>query len=460
MCCPKEMTMEKLATGKETNRIEFKRELNDKLERVVVSFLNNSEGGEIYIGVDNDGSVVGVENPDDIQLMAKDRIKNNIIASTLGLFDVLSNTENGKKYIKINIASGPEKPYYISKYGMPPKGCFMRIGSSTEPMPQNVIEDFFSKRTRNSIGKIKSPKQNLTFEQLKIYYEENNLKLNDHFAENLELLTENDKFNYAAYLLSDTNGISIKVAKYSGDDRYDLIENNEYGYCSLIKATKNVLAKLEIENPTLTKITSKERKEHNLVDKIALREAVINAIVHNDYTNEIPPKVEIFSDRIEITSAGGLVQGMTEEEFFSGYSAPRNKELMRIFKDINLVEQLGSGMIRILKNYNRSIFTITPNFVKVTFPFKKPKNKKIPDGGLNGGLNYGLNYGLNDGLKSLFDVISSNPGIKAKELGKLLGNRSINTIEWQIKVLIQKGLIERRGSKKTGGYYPAEDKQD
>lgn len=85
---------------------------------------------------------------------------------------------------------------------------------------------------------------------------------------------------------------------------------------------------MEIENSTLSKITPKQRKEENLIDKIALREAVLNAIVHNDYSNEVPPKIEIFNDRLEITSSGGLVHGMTEEEFFSGYSAPRNKELI------------------------------------------------------------------------------------------------------------------------------------
>lgn len=324
---------------------------------------------------------------------------------------------------------------------MSPKGCFIRIGTSTEPISQSQIEDMFASRTRNSLGRIKSPKQLLNFEQLKIFYEENGFSLNEHFANNLELFTDEDKYNYVAYLLSDVNGTSIKVAKYSGDDRCELIENNEYGYCSLIKATKRVLDKLEVENTTFAKITSKERVEKNLVDKIALREAVINAIIHNDYSNEVPPKIEIFSDKIEITSAGGLVQGMTEEEFFSGYSAPRNKELMRVFKDVHLVEQLGSGMIRILKKYDRSIFTISPNFIRVTFHF------------LNTIENGGLNKGLNEGLKSLFSVIRDNPGIKAKDASLMLNGRSIKTIENQIKELVGKGLVERRGSKKTGGYY-------
>jgi ATP-dependent DNA helicase RecG len=147
-----------------------------------------------------------------------------------------------------------------------------------------------------------------------------------------------------AYLLADSNGTSIKVAKYKGKDRVNLTENNEYGYCSLIKASKQVLDKLELENKTHSKITPKERENQRLWNPIALREAVINAIIHNDYTNEAPPKFEIFDDRIEITSAGGLPEALSQEEFFEGVSIPRNKELMRIFKDLDLVEHLGSGV--------------------------------------------------------------------------------------------------------------------
>ena len=88
--------------------------------------------------------------------------------------------------------------------------------------------------------------------------------LNQLFASNLELLTEEGEYNYVAYLLADVNGISVKVAKYNGFDRADLTENNEYGYCSLIKATKQVLDKIEVENKTLAKITPKERKETKL----------------------------------------------------------------------------------------------------------------------------------------------------------------------------------------------------
>jgi len=144
----------------------------------------------------------------------------------------------------------------------------------------------------------------------------------------------------------------------------------------LVKATKQVIDKIAVENRTNTKITSKERKQNNLWNPIALREAIINAFVHNDYTNEITPKFEIFSDRIEITSAGGLSEGLSKQEFFEVFSVPRNKELMRVFKDLELVEQLGSGIPRILEHYGKESFNFSENFLRMTFMAKETDANK------------------------------------------------------------------------------------
>jgi len=355
----------------ESNRIEYKCQLTDTLEKEVVAFLNYRDGGVIYLGVDDTGNACGLENVDAVQLKVKDRIRNNIRPSTMGLFDVMVESRDNQDIIKITVASGSEKPYYLKSKGMTERGCFVRIGSASEPMTERQIEDLFSRRVRNSIGTIKSRKKDLTFEQLKIYYSGTPLRLNDKFANNLELLTEDGEFNYAAYLLSDVNGNSIKVAKYAGMDRIKLIENEEYGYCSLVKATKAVLEKLRIENKTFAKITYEKRLERKLLNPDAIHEAVINAIIHNDYSNEVPPKFEFFADRLEITSAGGIPQGLSEDDFFMGYSVPQNKELMRIFRDLDMVEQLGSGIPRILAYYPKASYHFSANFIRLVLPFEE-----------------------------------------------------------------------------------------
>lgn len=213
----------------ETNRIEFKRELTDDLdlEKEVIAFLNYKEGGMIYIGIDKNGTPVGVEDIDNTMLKIKARIRNNVAPSPLGLFDVTTETIDETKVIKIFLASGSEKPYYKSKYGMSTKGCYIRVGTAAEPMDTNMIEYLFSHRVRNSLRNIKSPRQDLTFRQLHIYYDSKGLQLNENFAKTLELLTGDGSYNYVAYLLADENGNSIKLAKYSGTDRVDLISNNE-----------------------------------------------------------------------------------------------------------------------------------------------------------------------------------------------------------------------------------------
>ena len=351
----------------ESNRVEYKQTLTDGFEKEVVAFLNSSNGGVIYLGITNNGTILEIDDCDGVQLKIKDKLKHNINPSCLGLFEVIVEERDSKNIIKVVIASGNETPYYIKKYGMSTKGCFVRIGSSSEPMNTTMIEDLFSKRTRNSLGNIKSRRQDLTFEQLKIYYEARGLKLNEQFASNLELLDEDGYYNYVAYLMADSNGTSIKVAKYKGLNKVHLIENNEYGYCSLIKSTKSVLDKLELENRTATLITSKERINQRLWNPLALKEAVINAIVHNDYTHELPPVFEIYDDRLEITSAGGLSVIKNKEKFFHGFSNPINREIMRIYKDLDMVEHLGSGMNRILTYYDKDSFLFYDDFLKMVF---------------------------------------------------------------------------------------------
>ena len=268
------------------------------------------------------------------------------------------------------------------------------------------------------------------------------LALNDKFASTLELLTPEGKYNYVGYLLADENGVSIKVAKYAGNDKVDLIENEEYGYCSLIKAAHRVLDKFEIENVTRTKITGKERIDHNLVGRVPLREAIINAIVHNDYTREIPPVFEIFSDRIEITSDGGLVYGQSEDDFFSFASMPRNRELMRVFKDVGLVEHLGSGMSRILKEYDKSIFHISPRSIKVVFPFEDEQK-------VTGKVEGKVEGKLTPTQQKIIRAMQKDSAITASKLAAQFAMSEYGTRK-NIANLKELGIIERVGSDKNG----------
>ncbi len=193
----------------------------------------------------------------------------------------------------------------------------------------------------------------------------------------------------------------------------------------------------------IAKVTSTTRIEKNLIDPVALREAVISANrSYNDYTREISPVFEIFSNRIMMTSYGGLIPGQSVDDFFSCSSMPRNRELMRVFKDVGLVEQLGSGMSRILKVYPKDIFEISDHFIKVIFPITDVHGKHITNNG-------NINGDINGDAEKLFKILCQKPSITAKEMEAVLGfsTRKISRI---IKGLKSEGKIRRIGSNKTG----------
>jgi predicted HTH transcriptional regulator len=183
---------------------------------------------------------------------------------------------------------------------------------------------------------------------------------------------------------------------------------------------------------------------------------VINAIIHNDYTHEIPPKFEIFDDRLEITSAGVLPAGMSLEEFFEGVSNPRNKELMRIYKDLEMVEQLGSGIPRILRAYPRESFVFMEHFTRMIFAKndggsiggsieKEEVNQRWSNGGQIGG-----QIQLTDRQKDILGLIKMDSTITRKHISELLDINQSAIIK-HLAILKEKGAIRRIGG--TRGYW-------
>jgi predicted HTH transcriptional regulator len=422
----------------ENHRIEFKERLTEDLEKFAVAFLN-AKGGRIYIGINKKGGVVGIGKPDDVQLKIKDRLKDNIRPSIMGLFDIWTEKRKNETIVVVNLASGANPPYYVKQKGRSEAGCFIRIGSSAQPMTEEMIEQLLAARHPISLANMISRKQDLTFTQLKIYYAGKHKELNSRFAENLNLKIDN-KFSQVAYLFADENRVSIRLAKWAGRDRIDLIQNEEYGDQCLITALNKVLERLDVENITMATKTYPYRIETRLVDSKALREAVINAFAHNDYSAGDTPIFEIFEDRFEITTYGNLLAWIGKEEFFTGLSKPRNPEIMRIFKDLELVENLGSGVPAITKLYGREIFNFSESVTRISLKYEYTESRVETE------------KSRVENAKSrveILELIKENPNIKFAELSKML-NMSVKGIEKNIKLLKTQKLIKRIGPNKGG----------
>ena len=425
----------------ESESVELKEKLTDDIEKEVVAFLN-SHSGVIYIGVNKDGEVVGLNDYDSVSVKISERLKNNICPSIMGLFEINVLEDDGRKYLSIVIASGIEKPYFVKKYGMSSKGCYMRLGTQCTPMIQREIDFLYSKKIKNTLSNIVSPKQNLTFTQLKIYYQEKGYEEvnNEYFLETLDLYTNEHKFNYLAYLLADNNSTSIRVAKYHGSD---FVERNEYGRCCLIKSINNVIDKLKVENKTAIKITGNaEREQENLVDPTALREAILNMFCHNDYSYGSEPYIIIHDDKFELYSYGGLPQGLSKEEFFKAKSLPRNRELMRVMSDLDMAEHLGRGMRRIMNHLSEQDFEITDNFITINFKYNYNALGML-DGKLEN-----ANIELSEQEQIVIDYLKQYKIIRRKTVEDILNVKKSRAGDI-ISNLVEKNVIKIEGGNKN-----------
>ena len=174
-----------------------------------------------------------------------------------------------------------------------------------------------------------------------------------------------------------------------------------------------------------------------------------NAIIHNDYINGSYPVFEIYDDRLEVISTGGLLVGLTEDEFFRGLSHPRNRELMRIFSDMDLCEQLGSGMKKILRAYPKDIFDISDHFISVHFQYNK-EAMAILNKQSNGGVN-GMEIELSENAILVLKALEHNGKLTQPQLFDDL-QMTVRTLQRALKELREKKYIEREGSDKSGQY--------
>ena len=182
----------------------------------------------------------------------------------------------------------------------------------------------------------------------------------------------------------------------------------------------------------------------------AVNEALVNAIVHNDY-RITDPQVALFHNRLEILSHGGLPYGLTKDEFFKGISKPRNKQLMDIFSRLGIVEHTGHGVPKIVEKYGEGAFEISSSYIKVIIPF----NEEVMYN--NESTVLMLNDSMTDLISRQYDnkeiivlnEIKRNPKITAKQIS-ISTNIPFRTVQRHMANLKDKGIIKRSGDNRNG----------
>lgn len=435
----------------ESEVLELKEKYTDVICREIVSFLN-ADGGTLIIGVKDDGSVVGVTNIDETMRKISDVITTQIEPNPQDEIRSELKFENEKTLIFVNISKGSKNIYCQKKYGFSSAGCTIRVGTTCREMTPEQIKIRYEMNFIDTeyMLKKKSGYADLSFRNLKIYYTERGYHLdNASFEANLNLKNTDGDYNLLAELLSDRNNIPFIFVKFQGTDKSAISERNDYGYGCLLTTYEKIKSRLQAENICVSDTTVRPREDIYLFDFDCVNEAVLNALVHNDWTIT-EPQISMFSDRIEILSHGGLPRGMSEKQFYEGISKPRNATLMRIFLTMGLTEHTGHGIPTIISKYGKDVFEIDDNYIRCVIPFEQ---SVMSEYNKNVGINVGINVGLNDRLtkteKAILTYLIENNDYTADELASRI-HVTRRTIERSISGLQKKGKIERIGSKRNG----------
>lgn len=417
----------------ESEKIEFKKSLSqlDKGLEALSAMLNKNGYGKVVFGVLDNADIEGLKDigQESIKKIAT-RIKESIVPSITPKINLES--YDGLEVIEVE-AKGDQKPY----------ACFgnylIRVGSENKKIMPQELGDLFFTNSNLPTEKIEAFNQDLTFNGLKSLYISNGYTINDAtFAKNMGLLTASGKYNYIAEILSDNNNCSIKVVRFKGKDKLEMISRNEFGYKCMLIALKQAFEFVLSFNETRVDLDSNlERKEINLFDKNALDEAWTNACLHNRWIRNVPPAIYIFSDRIEIISTGGLPLDFSKEEFFNGVSHPINFSLMKIMGQLNFIEQTGHGVPLIVRKYGEKAFSFYENHIIVTIPFSFTPSFTQ------------LKADLSESHNKILQILNENPSLTLKELCEVSNFGRTRVVEI-INDLKEMNRIERIGNNRSG----------
>ncbi len=307
----------------------------------------------------------------------------------------------------------------------------------------NFIDDDF-------ILKAPDRYSSLSFDMMKVLLISRGYHINEtSFEANFNLLMKDGEYNLMAELLSDHNMIPLIFVKFRGNTKASISQRSDYGDQSILLGLQRLKDRLIAENICITDTTVRPRIDEYLYDIDSVNEALVNAIVHNDWTIS-EPLVSFYNDRMEITSHGGIPREITREDFFKGVSHPRNSVLMRIFLKLGIVEHTGHGIPKIIEKYGVKAFDIHDTFINVIIPFNKKVTATLPKF-VDDGENYekDLSCELTDNEKRVLLELINNPNISYDTLvvELIISRRTVSRV---FNSLVEKGFIERIGSNKKG----------
>lgn len=349
---------------------EFKREYTDDLKYAVVAFAN-TDGGKVYIGINDDGSVQGVKDTDGTMLRITNMIR-DVVCPDVTMFTECAVEEiDGQPVIVVNVQRGTARPYYLSGKGVRPEGVYIRQGASSVPASETVILNMIKETSGDCYEDARSINQQLTFEKADAFFAGRKVSFGDQQKRTLNIIGADGTYTNLGMLLSDQCVHTIKLAVFEGSKKTVFRDRKELTG-SLLTQLENAYSYIDQFNRTRAEFEGLDRIDKRDYPAEALREALLNAITHRDYSFSGSTLISIFDDRIEFVTIGGLVRGLSFNDIMLGVSALRNQKLANVFYRLHLIEAYGTGILKINESYSdcdvKPQFEVTDNAFKITLP--------------------------------------------------------------------------------------------
>ena len=425
----------------ETENIEFKSQFTEEIYKEVIAFAN-TDGGIVYVGIDNNGNAVGLTDVDQEYTRITNGIRDAIMPDVT-MFVRFTIQEN--KVVRITVSEGTNKPYYLKGKGLKPSGVYVRQGTSSVPASPEQIRQMIKESDGDTFEEMRSMEQELTFEAAQRAFSLYGVEWGAEKYRSLGITQKKDGiYTNLALLLSDQCAHTTKIAVFSDDARTVFRDSKEFTG-SIFKQFEDAVNYLALCNKTSSVIKGVIRTDKQDYPEEAIREALLNAIVHRDYSFSGSIIINVTDNKMEFISLGGLLPGLSPDDIRSGISQPRNKNLAEVFHRLRLIESYGTGIRRIFNLYadcpEQPQIEVTPNTFKIVLPNMNAVAAAAPKQASP----------VTAQMQKVLDYISEYGQITDEEVQSLLGIKKTRAFEL-MKQLREMGLVQMIG-RGTGKKY-------
>ncbi|WP_293685217.1 RNA-binding domain-containing protein [uncultured Phascolarctobacterium sp.] len=355
---------------RETENVELKEVVVDDIKKEIIAFAN-CHGGKLYVGIRDDGTIIGVANPDNVALQISNMVRDAIKPDITMFLHYETIVQDEKSIVLVEVQRGIDRPYYIAKKGMRPEGVYVRQGYSSVPATATAIRQMIKETDGDRFEIMRSLNQKLTFQAVKQEFQLRGVDFGMQQMRTLKLIDGDGLYSNLALLLSDQCSHTIKVACFQGTDQTVFKDRREFSG-SLLQQMNDVYDYIDIHNRTRATIKKLLRIDTRDYPEVAVRESLLNLLVHRDYSFSASGLIRIYDDRIEFISIGGLMPGIDLEDVLAGISVCRNQDLANVFYRLHLIEAYGTGINKIMRAYagqsEEPQVLVTKNTFKIILP--------------------------------------------------------------------------------------------